>query len=353
MTLAFTSLNTLFRVNFDHSARWETMQDPENILVVDDEVNIRTILTYLLEQEGFLVRQAADGRSALESMRESCPDLVILDVMMPDLDGLQVLSNMRSHFQTHNIPVILLTAKGDTPHKVQGLREGANDYLVKPFVPQELILRVRNMLQFSRTQRDANPLTGLPGNRAITQEVERRLDLAEPFGFLYVDLDNFKVFNDHYGYSRGDKVLSLLAESLQRATEGRGEESFLGHVGGDDFVAVVDAEIASDVAHQLVAEFDERKRFLYDPEDWSRGWIEIQDRTGTVRRMPPVTVTVALVIDRLGELTHIGQVNAVATELKRFGKTQPGSVVVEERRETAADEELTVDVAADVDGKTD
>jgi len=323
------------------------MQEPEHILVVDDEANIRTILTYLLEQEGFLVHQAVDGQSALHQMHSECPDLVILDVMMPDLDGLQVLAAMRSHFQTHNIPVILLTAKGDTPHKVQGLREGANDYLVKPFVPQELILRVRNMLQFSKTQRDANPLTGLPGNRAITQEIERRLDLAEPFGFLYVDLDNFKAFNDHYGYSRGDKVLSLLADSLQRATAGFEDESFLGHVGGDDFVAVVGAVNASKIAHRLIKEFDERKRFLYDPEDWSRGWIESQDRTGTIRHMAPVTVTVALVVDRTGELGHVGRVNAIAAELKRFGKSQAGSIVVEERRESQAEEELVLDGGPD------
>ena len=328
------------------------MQEPEHILVVDDEANIRTILTYLLEQEGFAVDQAANGQSALDLMNDTCPDLVILDVMMPDLDGLQVLATMRSHFQTHNIPVILLTAKGDTSHRVQGLREGANDYLVKPFVPQELILRVRNMLQFSRSQRDANPLTGLPGNRAITQEVERRLASDEPFGFLYVDLDNFKAFNDYYGYSRGDKVLALLAESLQRATMSQKGESFLGHVGGDDFVAVVNVEAACDIAHRLVEDFDERRRFLYDPEDWSRGWIEIQDRSGTVRRMPPVSVTVAVVIDRQGDLEHIGQVNAVATELKRYGKTQAGSIVVEERRDTAGEEEVSHGGEAGVRGET-
>ncbi len=139
------------------------MQDAETILIVDDEANIRTILTYLLQQEGFNVVQAADGNLALEQLKGHTPDLVILDVMMPELDGLEVLAAMRANFRTHNVPVILLTAKGDTPHRVQGLREGANDYLVKPFVHQELILRVRNMLEFSRSQRDANPLTGLPG----------------------------------------------------------------------------------------------------------------------------------------------------------------------------------------------
>lgn len=326
------------------------MRDTETILIVDDEVNIRTILTYLLEKEGFDVQKACDGNEALDIMREETPDLVILDVMMPGLDGLQVLNQMRNHFQTHNIPVILLTAKGDMPHKVQGLREGANDYLVKPFVHQELMLRVRNMLQFSRTQRDANPLTGLPGNRAIAQEVERRIESGDTFGFLYIDLDNFKTFNDHYGYSRGDKMLSMLVDCLQRSTADIEGEVFLGHVGGDDFIAVVPADDALESADRLVEEFDERRRFLYDPEDWQRGHIEIMDRTGSARHIPPVSVTVAVVVDRNAECGHIGRLNAAAAELKQFGKNQTGSVVVRERRLNGKPEPVGVGVGDNEEG---
>ena len=134
---------------------------------------------------------------------------------------------------------------------------------------------------------------------------------------------------------------------IDLATAGFEDESFLGHVGGDDFVAVVGAVNASKIAHRLIKEFDERKRFLYDPEDWSRGWIESQDRTGTIRHMAPVTVTVALVVDRTGELGHVGRVNAIAAELKRFGKSQAGSIVVEERRESQAEEELVLDGGPD------
>jgi len=314
------------------------MQDLQTILVVDDEANIRTILKYLLEQEGFRVLTADDGQSALDLMKNQIPDLVILDVMMPQVDGLQVLVKMRSHYSTLNIPVVLLTAKGDLSHRVQGLREGANDYLVKPFEQEELILRVRNMLQFTRNQRDVNPLTGLPGNRAIEIELGRRLDSAEPFGFLYVDLDQFKSFNDHYGYSRGDQLLSLLADCMQRAGEQTDGDVFLGHVGGDDFVAMTSAEGAVQLAHRLVADFDSRKRLLYEPEDWLRGWIEAEDRTGDIRKVALVSVTVAVVVDHEGTFEHIGRVNDVAVELKRFGKSHQGSIVVEERRDPAAPE---------------
>lgn len=312
------------------------MRDADSILVVDDEANIRTILTYLLEQEGFEVRTAPSGAGAFAALAERLPDLVILDVMMPEIDGFQVLTSMRRDHRTQNVPVILLTAKGDVPHKVQGLRVGANDYLVKPFVHEELILRVRNMLQFTRNQRDANPLTGLPGNLAIEEELTRRLGRREPFGFLYIDLDNFKPFNDHYGYNRGDKMLTMLAECVQSAAAQTAPGAFLGHVGGDDFVAVTAAADAAAMARLLVREFETRKRFLYDPEDWARGWVESRDRTGAVNRVEPVCVTVAVVVDENGDFEHIGRVNSVAAELKRFGKSRPGSLVVEERREPVA-----------------
>jgi PleD family two-component response regulator len=308
------------------------MRETETILVIDDELHIRTILTYMLEQEGFQVVQASGGAEALAILDDSLPDLILLDIMMPDMDGFSVLSRIRGQFRTHNLPVILLTARGETQQKVRGLEAGANDYLVKPFVPEELILRVRNMLQLSRNQRDANPLTGLPGNRAIDSELRRRLDDEASFGFCYYDLDNFKAYNDYYGYARGDKVLSLLAGILTRHVIEAARGAFLGHVGGDDFVIISNAEEALDVARLVIAEFDAQVRYLYEPEDWSRGYTELPDRRGDSCRFPPVSLTAAVITDIDGRFAHVGRVNAVAVELKQYGKTQPGSVVVTERR---------------------
>lgn len=308
------------------------MRETETILVIDDELHIRTILTYMLEQEGFRVVQASGGAEGLTAMDDSLPDLVLLDIMMPDMDGFAVLSKIRGQFRTHNLPVILLTARGETQQKVRGLQAGANDYLVKPFVPDELMLRVRNMLQLSRNQRDANPLTGLPGNRAIDRELRRRLEGETSFGLCYYDVDNFKAYNDYYGYARGDKVLSLLAGILTRQVLDLGGGAFLGHVGGDDFVVITRAEEAVETARRVIEEFDAQIRFLYEPEDWSQGYIELPDRRGETRRFPPVSLTVATVTDTERRYTHVGRVNAVAAELKQYGKSRNGSVVITERR---------------------
>lgn len=309
------------------------MMEQDSILVVDDELHIRTILKYMLEKEGFRVTLAIDGSAALEILQNVQPDLVLLDVMMPGMDGYTLLAKIRDNHLSYNLPVIMLTAKGDIPDKVRGLQEGANDYLIKPFIPDELMLRVRNMLQLSRTQRDANPLTGLPGNRAIENNLKRRLAHNEPFGFLYLDLDNFKSFNDHYGYSRGDKVLTLFAEILNKVIDHLGSEDiFLGHVGGDDFVTISTVEQAPVLAEAIVEAFDSQIRFLYEPTDWSRGYLEIPDRTGCITHVPPVSVTIAMVLDENGTYGHVGKLNAVAAELKKYGKAQEGSVVISERR---------------------
>ena len=128
-------------------------------------------------------------------------------------------------------------------------------------------------------------------------------------------------------------MLSLLAEILGRAALDTGGETFLGHVGGDDFVAVTDPGRAQGLADAVIGDFDARIRFLYEPDDWKRGGIEVRDRTGHSRRFPPVSLTVAVVEERSGQLGHIGRLNALAAELKQFGKSRPGSAVVRDRRD--------------------
>ena len=326
------------------------------ILVVDDEPAIRTILEYQLTQAGYRVATAADGEEALAYLADELPDLVLLDVMMPGLDGHAVLARLRADSRTQHLPVVMLTAKGERAHVLQGLEAGANDYIVKPFARDEQLLRVGNLLELSSWQRDANPLTGLPGNRAIAAELQRRLEGGEPFGYLYIDLDGFKPYNDHYGYSRGDRVLTTLADILVAAARDLDPRIFVGHVGGDDFVALTPPDAARPLADTVVAAFDRRRRYLYDPEDWTRGYLELPDRQGQLRRFPPVALTIIVVVDRDGSYRHPGQLQAVVAELKRYGKQQPGDIVVQDRRRTAdvpAGSPVGVTPGPDPAGKTE
>lgn len=305
----------------------------ETILVADDEPHIRRILQYLLEQDGYRVILTTDGQEALEALDRVSPDLMLLDVMMPRLDGFAVLRSIRASLETARLPVIMLTAKGTSREKVEGLRGGANDYVTKPFNQEELLLRVHNMLENAKAQREANPLTGLPGNLAIAREAQRRLDSAEAFAIMYVDIDHFKSFNDHYGYSRGDRAIGTLAHILCSAARSkRDSHAFVGHVGGDDFIVMIDSDCARDVALAIIREFDAAVPALHDPQDVANGFLETSNRAGTRERVALITLTVALIVDAQGRFAHQAALSDTLAELKRYGKSMAGSVVVNERR---------------------
>ena len=319
------------------------------ILIADDEPHIRRILQFLLEQEGFEVHMAEDGEEAWKAVASFQPDLVLLDVMMPRMDGFAVLEIVRAGFETARLPVILLTAKGEEQDKVRGLAGGANDYIVKPFNHDELLLRVTNLLEATRREREANPLTGLPGNRAIDREIQDRIATGQEFGFMYIDMDRFKSFNDKYGYSRGDRAISFLAGVLVGITQKYGSgKDFVGHVGGDDFVVVTTSQDAERLARRIIHEFDEGKEDLHDEDDFKNGYLEIESRNGQVERFPLVTLTLALVSECQGRFEHPAQLSDTMVELKRFGKMKPHSVVVKERRSTDNNPELiTINVDQD------
>ncbi len=306
----------------------------ETILVVDDEPHIRKILKFLLEQNDFQVITAANGEEALAAARGNLPELVLLDLMMPKMDGFEVCRRLRSDYRTSQIPIIIVTAKGEVTERVRGLKGGANDYLTKPYDHNELIARVRNMLDWSRVQRQANPLTGLPGNQAIETELQRRIDNGEPFAFMYIDVDNFKGYNDNYGYSKGDEAIRFVAGLLRECSVALGgvDTDFIGHIGGDDFVVISSPAHADVLAQSIVDRFDRESYRLFEAHDLERGYLEVRNRFGGTNTVPFITLTIAVVTDRGGTFRHWAKVSDVAAELKAYGKSLKGSVVVKERR---------------------
>ncbi len=306
---------------------------PARILVVDDEPPIREILKFQLENAGFVVTCAGDGQEGLERTSTDLPDLVLLDLMIPQMDGYEVCRRIKSAYGTRHIPVIILTARGDLDEKLKGLENGANDYITKPFSMPELLMRVRNVLQWSQSQREANPLTGLPGNVSIERELTQRIELAKPFAFIYTDIDNFKAFNDYYGYAKGDEAIRRTAEILTTAVAGSGNpDDFVGHVGGDDFVIMTTPDRADAVARRVIALFDEATHRFFEQEDLERGYLRIRKRSGEVMKVKSLGITLAIVTNEEAPIRHIGRVADIASELKRYGKGMVGSVVIRERR---------------------
>src|SRR6059058_4470592 len=180
---------------------------PETILVVDDDPDIARFVEVNLRSAGYDVAVAADGEEALTRASSLRPDLVLLDVMMPRIDGFEVAQRLRKNPQTANTSIIMLTAKALSADKVTGLQSGADDYIIKPFDPIELLARVKGTLRRAKEMRNLSPLTGLPGNIRIQEEIERQVRDGNPFAVLYADVDHFKAYNDHYGFVRGDRLI--------------------------------------------------------------------------------------------------------------------------------------------------
>src|ERR687895_2467852 len=187
---------------------------PDLILVVDDDPDIARFVEVNLRSAGYEVSVASDGEQALEKAFEGRPDLVLLDVMMPRIDGFEVAQRLRRDARTSNTSIIMLTAKALSSDKVQGLSSGADDYIIKPFDPVELLARVKGTLRRAREMRALSPLTGLPGNIRVQEEIRRRVTEEQPFALLYADLDHFKAYNDSYGFVRGDRAIQALARLM-------------------------------------------------------------------------------------------------------------------------------------------
>ncbi|MFN2449910.1 MAG: response regulator [Candidatus Baltobacteraceae bacterium] len=305
----------------------------KRILVVDDDRNLRKIIQTNLELAGYDVVTAANGKEALDVLDAMQPDLVVLDVMMPVMDGVETAKLIRRHPANTHVPIIMLTAKGEVEDKLAGFEAGVDDYITKPFGPQELLARVKAKIRRVEVDSSLSPLTRLPGNLAIEAELRRRIETQEQFAVLYLDLDNFKAFNDVYGFTHGDEAIQLIAATSVEVVRRRGTAlDFVGHIGGDDFLVVTLPERSEEIAREIIDMFDRDIRKLYNPQDLRQGYIETRDRRGALNRFPIMSLSIAIIGTDRRPLRNYAEIGEAAAELKRYAKSIGGSVYVKDKR---------------------
>lgn len=307
----------------------------ETILVVDDEVDIANLVAMNLSDEGYETHLAHSGDQALDLALKLRPDLVVLDLMLPGVDGVEVCRQLRKDPRTTATSIIMLTARNLPADRITGLEAGADDYVDKPFDVDELLARVQGRLRRARQLRQTSPLTGLPGNFEIEHRLEMLIADGEPFALLHADLDGFKAYNDHYGFLRGDRAIVLTARVVGWAVADHGSpRCFVGHIGGDDFAVVCQPDLARNIADAIVRTFDEQVANLYDPDDRERGYIEVADRNGVVTRSPFLTISLGIASTAIRPITSPAEAAAIAVEMKRFAKSAGGSIWAMDRRRT-------------------
>ncbi|MBU1912478.1 MAG: response regulator [Candidatus Omnitrophica bacterium] len=306
----------------------------EKILIADDDPDILDVIRITLEAEGYEVIEAHDGQEVVDMIKKSTPDLLITDFKMPKICGDEVCKILKQDILIQHMPIIMLTGKGEVTDKIQGINAGADDYMVKPFEPQELVARVKMVLRRTARDLDANPLTRLPGNVSIINELRIRITKDELFAVCYVDLDKFKAFNDKYGFEKGDEVIKNTARILISSVQEKGTpQDFIGHIGGDDFVVIMLPEKVDDLCKKIIADFTAMVPGLYNKEDLEKGYIIGKDRQKKVRKIPLLSISIGVVTNEKRKINHVGEVGELGAELKEYAKSLPGSNYVKERRE--------------------
>ena len=303
------------------------------ILVVDDDPDIRDVLKLTLSEENYEVLEAGDGEKALKMIETKLPNLVLLDYNIPKIDGREVCRRVKKDILMRHLPIIMVTGKGDINDKVVGIDAGADDYVVKPFEPKELLARIRMILR--RTERDleANPLTRLPGNVSILNELDRRLNSKEIFAACYADLDKFKAYNDKYGFEHGDEVIRETARILIRAVQEVGShEDFIGHIGGDDFMVVTTPNIVDPLCQKIIADFEKTSPSFYSDTDRKNGYIIGHDRQGREQQIPLISISIGVVTNQTRKIDHVAQIGEIGAELKEYAKSLQRSNYVQDKR---------------------
>jgi signal transduction histidine kinase/DNA-binding response OmpR family regulator len=303
-------------------------REAPRVLIVDDDASIRQICREVLEIGGYQVRDAGSANAALAEARRFRPDMILLDVLMPGIDGYRCAEMIRADPACGMAPIIFLSARSDTADKVRAFRSGAEDYMVKPFDADELLARVGKALDRQARELGASPTTQLPGADAIQAEIERRLAVGDTGAVAcYLDLDNLKAFNDYYGYAKANAVIRQTGDVIRHViTRSGGPGDFIGHIAGDDFVFVTSADNADEVCRGICERFDHLIRLYYDPADRGHGYIETKDRFGVQRRFPIMSVSIAAIsVARARSYAALAELAAVG---KRAAKAIPGSTYV-------------------------
>ena len=287
------------------------------LLVVEDDTDISNMLNIYFAGLGFEVDIAPRGSVALEKTRLNLPHLIILDIMLPDIDGFEVCRILRTNTRTSHVPVIFLTQKDERSDKLAGLELGADDYITKPFDIDELRLRVQRAISRAEQQSLTDPRTGLPAGRLIEEQL-RRIIRQQNWAYLDVRIINFEPFKEACGFVAGDDVLRFTAMVIGEVLDELGTANdFIGHAGGDSFVIITAAEAALAVREKLKQRFAEEILSHYSFLDREQGFIRTVTKDGQVEQTPLMKLSIGIVSPKDYQFADIREITELAAEARR------------------------------------
>lgn len=311
------------------------MINTKYIVLIEDSKEIVDTVEKLYKNDSkyeFLYTKA--DRVKLREALLTVPDLIIINEdTLEDDSTVNICKYIRKNKDNAITPIIVVSSNKNEKHRIEILKNGVEYYIPKPLNEQYFYYTIKNISHLISSNRCISALTSLPGNVQIENELKRRIASKGMYAVLYVDLDNFKAYNDKYGFMNGDEVIKFTAELLKEVIQTYGKKGdFLGHIGGDDFVVVVDYENAKIIGKTITKEFDEKIINYYKDEDVKKGTIKILNRKGKLEKYPLMTITVAMISNRYRKYDSTLEIGEEGANVKKKAKTIPGSTFLEDRR---------------------
>jgi PleD family two-component response regulator len=287
------------------------------LLIVEDDLDISNMLRIYFTGQGYEVDTALRGSIALEKTRQDMPHLIVLDIMLPDIDGFEVCRVLRTNTRTSHVPIIFLTQKDERSDKLQGFELGADDYITKPFDIEELKLRVQRAIARAEQQSLTDPRSGLPAGRLIEDQL-RQIIRRENWSLMDIRILNYEPFKEVYGFVAADDLLRFTAMLLNEVVDEIGTSNdFIGHAGGDNFVIVTGEEAVLPIQQQLKMRFKDEVLTNYNFMDRERGFIITTDPSGTTSEIPLMTLSIGTVSPSQYQFSDIREITELAAEARR------------------------------------
>ena len=304
----------------------------KEIYIIDDDESSILVFNKLFENDKeykFISVKSDQIDIALKNI----PSIIIINEDAIEVDIVELCKKIRSDDDNSITPIIVVSSNSEKEHRIQILKESVEYYIRKPVNAQYLYYTIKNLGRLITINRRISPLTGLPGNVQIHAELKKRISNKEEFSVLYLDLDNFKAYNDIYGFLKGDEIIKFTADTIMTSIHSLiPNNSFIGHIGGDDFIAIVPTLNCEDVCKDIIANFDANVVRFFTEDDVEKGYIEVANRKGVIEQFPLTSISIGVVEADMGRFANILEIGEVGAQVKHMAKSVMGSSYAIDRR---------------------
>lgn len=304
----------------------------QEIFVIDDDTILIDKLNKIFVSEKDYIFKKISSDNIEEAIKD-IPDLIILNEDSLNMDAIEVCHYIRNYSDNPINPIMVISSNTEKQHRLEILKSSVEYFIKSPMDDEYIYYTIKNIIGLMARNRKVSPLTGLPGNLQIQVELKKKLLKKENFAILYFDLDNFKEYNDTYGFLKGDEVIKFTAKTILKVMHGyKTEDIFVGHIGGDDFVGMISDVDYDQLCQDIIVKFDNEIKEYFNEEDIERGYLEVANRRGIIEQFPLTAISIGVVTVLPGEYTNPLEIGEVGAQVKHLAKMQTGSAYVINRR---------------------